>query len=115
MSDASAAPAPEDVPVAAEAPTLATPKTGEQAALRSIDRRRTIASRRLEDRVADDAHKRYRRIAGHGGPCTRRQSRRLQGECRDRRELADLHRRDRLHLVALYWNECARGAFCRRR
>ncbi len=64
--------------------------------------------------MADNANERDRRITGHSGPCTRRASRWLPGECSDRSELADLPRRDRLHLVVVYRDERARRAFCRR-
>src|SRR5690242_2085299 len=58
-----------------------------ESTLRSFDRRRSIATGGLEDRVAHDADERDRRLAGHGGPRTRRTSRRLPGECCDWSEL----------------------------
>jgi putative MATE family efflux protein len=61
--------------------------------------------------VADDADERDRRLARDGGPHTRRPSGRLQSQRCDRRELADLSRRDRVYLFVVYGHECAGWAF----
>ena len=65
--------------------------------------------------LADDAAERHRGSAGHRGSRDGGPLRRFPRQCGNRRELADLHRRDRIHHFVVHRHERAGVTLCRRR
>ena len=103
--------APADLDTSASASAAAAA----ESTVRPVDRRRTAVGGGVEDRLADDARQHHRRAAGHRRPRDGRPHRRLHRQRRDRRVVADLHHRHRVHHVAVHRDERARRALCRRR
>ena len=82
--------------------------------VRSLDRRGPDRARRVAPGVAHRAAEHDRRPAGHRRSRDGRALRRLHRQRGDRRRLADLPRRRRLHQVAVHRHGRAGGALCRR-